>query len=106
MKHTYPTVALTILMVSALGIFAADKSSEKLKNAKPAKVNKVEKTPAKPAQQSGQDALTGSYIKQNVRRNGVVTDGANPVVVLDNDAIRNSGAADLRELLVLRGLNR
>jgi hypothetical protein len=106
MKLTSATVALSLLLISAVGACAADKSGVKPKDSKKAKPTKVEKASATSVQRPGQVALTGSYIKLDVHRNGVVTDGANPVVVLDNDAIRNSGAASLRELLVLRGLSR
>jgi hypothetical protein len=50
--------------------------------------------------------LTGSYIKQDIRKTGIVTDGANPVYVLDDQEIRNTGAGDLSELLIRRGFRR
>jgi hypothetical protein len=103
MKLTSSIMALTILLSSSALMLAADKSSEKSKDPKPAKLEKAKK--AKSHGRQEQVALTGSYIKRDVRLAGVVTDGAVPVYVLDNDAIRNSGAADLRQLLVLRGLN-
>src|SRR5215471_16131421 len=104
MKLTFPTIVLAVLLTSALGAFASDKPGSKLKDSGKTKVTKTDKA-AKPDKGSRQVALTGSYIKTDVRRNGVVTDGSNPVVVLDNEAIRNSGAADLRQLLVFRGLS-
>jgi len=98
MNLTSSLVALSVLLTCASGVLAADNTT------KPAKTTPAVKAQTKPAQHQP-TVLTGSYIKQNTRRNGVVTDGPNPVVVLDNEAIRNSGAADLRELLVLRGLS-
>jgi hypothetical protein len=48
--------------------------------------------------------LTGSYIKRTVNRSGQITDGPSPVVVIDRQAIERSGATDLRQLLVRKGL--
>jgi hypothetical protein len=104
MKRASLTLALTILFCSSAVLVAADRPAEKTKG-KPVKVEKAKKS-TKAAAGHEQIALTGSYIKRDVHRNGVVTDGPNPVYVLDSEAIRNSGAADLRELLVFRGLNR
>jgi hypothetical protein len=80
-------------------------------------VNSPETTASKPSKPASSDkpanrvpkkdtTVTGSHIKRDVRRNGLVTDGPNPVYVLDSKAIRDSGAADLRQLLVRNGLNR
>jgi hypothetical protein len=106
MKITSLMVALTLTLASALSVRAADKSSEKPKDAKPPQAPKMEKASTATAQKPKEIAMTGSYLKQPIRRNGVVTDGANPVVVLDRKAIENSGAGDLRELLVMRGIAR
>lgn len=105
MKRSSSLIAL-FLGLFCTAVLAADKPAETSKAAKPAKMTKAEKAPAKPQEQTSQVALTGSYIKHNARRNGIVTDGPNPVVVLDNEAIRNSGASDLRELLVFKGVAR
>ncbi len=48
--------------------------------------------------------LTGSYVKQTIHRSGQITDGASPVWVLDQKAIANSGATDLRQLLTRQGV--
>ena len=106
MKLTSSIVALAVLLTSAAGVFAADQSIEKSKAVKPTKVEKAKKAPTKAKKQPKQVALTGSYIKQDIHQNGTVTDGANPVFVIDEDMIRNSGATDVRELLIRRGLNR
>jgi hypothetical protein len=99
------SMVLAILLASAVGALAADKSNEKPTDTKQTKVTKAEKAPAKAKKQPKQVALTGSYIKKDIHQNGLVTDGANPVFVLNEDMIRNSGATDVRELLVLRGLS-
>ena len=80
------------------------------KNTKPqaqasAPVKKTPK-PAAPAPKPSKSALTGSYIKQKVVQKGLITDGASPVLVIDSEMIRNSGASDLRQLLTRPGLNR
>ncbi len=104
MKLTSLMVALTLTL--ALSSQAAEKSAPKTKTAKPVQAPKVEKSAAPAPQKPVEVALTGSYIRQPIRRAGVVTDGSSPVVVLDRKAIENSGAGDLRELLVMRGLAR
>lgn len=43
--------------------------------------------------------LTGSYLKQPVTRNGLVTDGTSQVVVINQEDIRRSGASDVRQVL-------
>jgi hypothetical protein len=48
--------------------------------------------------------MTGSYLPQNVNRNGAVTDGRNNVRVLDRSDIDRSGGADLRQSLRLQGV--
>lgn len=104
MKLASLTAALTVLLFSSTFVLATDKAAERPKDTNRAKIQKVKKAD-KPSRHQEQVALTGSYIKRDVRRGGVVTDGPDPVYVLDEKAIRNSGAADLRELLVFKGLN-
>lgn len=43
--------------------------------------------------------LTGSYIPQDINRNGPVTNGKNDVRVIDRSDINNSGGADVRQTL-------
>ena len=43
--------------------------------------------------------MTGSYLPQNVSRNGPVTDGRNNVRVLDRSDIDRSGGADRKQSL-------
>ena len=50
--------------------------------------------------------LTGSYIKRTVKRNGRITDGPSPVIVIDRTTIERSGARDLKQLLVGQGVGR
>ena len=99
------SIFLSVLLASSVCGFCADKTPLKGAKSTPPTSVKARKHAPKPASPE-RVALTGSYIKQDIHRNGIVTDSANPVVVLDNEMIRNSGAADLRQLLVLRGLSR
>jgi hypothetical protein len=48
--------------------------------------------------------LTGSYLKQNVTKNGEITNGKDNVRVLDRDKIDQSGAKDLNQFLQLQGV--
>ena len=98
------TKSLLIALSVGFALTTSGIAADKVKNPKaPEKQAK----PAPPA--AGVEkkmALTGSYIKRDIRRDGVITDGPNPVYVLDNDTIRNSGAADLSQLLLRRGFRR
>ncbi len=105
MKITSSTVVLSLLLACPIAGLAAEKADGKAQEAKQTKIVKTKKSAAK-SQKTENVALTGSYIKKDIHRNGIVTDGVAPVAVLDEEMIRNSGAADLREVLVRRGLNR
>ena len=54
--------------------------------------------------EKGSTHLTGSYLKQDITRNGEITNGKDNVRVLDRDKIDQSGAADLNEFLRLQGV--
>ena len=96
--------ALAIILCVARAAMACDKAKEGSEaNSSPAHKAKTQQT-ASP--QHEKVSLTGSYIKSNVRRAGQVTDGVEPVIVLDNATIQRSGAADLRQLLVRQGASR
>jgi outer membrane cobalamin receptor len=43
--------------------------------------------------------LTGSYVPQNVQRNGPVTNGSSDVRVVDQSDINNSGGKDVPQTL-------
>src|ERR1051326_5339712 len=89
------TLALGFATASAFaGDPAKDTKSSKSTSAKESKKSKPK---------SEQVALTGSYIKRDIRRDGLVTDGPNPVYVLDRKLIETSGAADLSQVLIRSG---
>ena len=50
--------------------------------------------------------LTGSYVPQDVQRNGTVTNGKSNVRVIDGSDINRSGSADLGQTLRELGANR
>ena len=103
MKTTVLIFAAAIALSSSA--VAGDKTQDAAKT-KPAPADKAKKTEAVAPEAEKNVPLTGSYIKRDVRRNGLVTDGSSPVYVLDNKAIQNTGAATLSELLLRRGLQR
>jgi hypothetical protein len=104
MKSTSLIVALTL----ACGISSSALAGEKTKDATQQKTSTPEQSKAKSEapQKESQVAVTGSYIKRDVRRNGVVTDTASPMFVLDHQAIETSGASDLSQVLLRRGFKR
>jgi hypothetical protein len=104
MKPTSLIVALTL----ACAISSSALAGEKTKDAKQTKPSTSEQSKAKSEAPLKEDqvTLTGSYIKRDVRRNGVVTDGSSPLYVLDRKAIEMSGAANLSEVLIRRGVAR
>ncbi len=106
------TTLLTGILILAVGCSVAFASDKDVKDAKDTKASTVatkekEKDKAQQTTAPRQEkvALTGSYIKRDVRRNGQITDGPSPVAVIDNKTIQNSGAADLRQLLNRQGVS-
>ena len=97
MKIRSLVITLAVLGLAS-SVLASDKTKEK-------QDNKSKKAKQEQAGEERQKVLlTGSYIKQDVRRNGRVTDGPSQVVVLDHDAIERSGASDLKQLLIRQGI--
>jgi hypothetical protein len=101
MKSNSLIVALALACALSSTAFAENKA----KDAKTEKPITPEQTQAKAEVhlKEKQVALTGSYIKRDIRRNGVVTDGPSPVFVLDRQRIETSGAADLSQVLIRSG---
>src|SRR5882762_1068316 len=84
MKTTSFTLGLAVFLAAASGALAADKAkATKEKAADRAK----KQAQAQPGQEQAKVMLTGSYLKQTVRRNGRITDGFSQVIVLDRDTI-------------------
>lgn len=114
MKTTSTILCLAALFASSLAYSedqtgATDKTKVKASESK-AKVSETKATVSKTESKKTSDTrtvetqLTGSYIKRNYHRSGQITDGPSQVVVLDRNTIEQSGAADLNQLLIRRGL--
>ena len=92
-----------VLFASLLGVCGAGETAKNKPATKsPAASTRAEKTWAVTETR----VLTGSYLKSTYKRTGQLTDGHSQVAVLDQQAIATSGAADLQELLIRRGLRR
>ncbi len=104
MKTSSLALILALAFAATTGALAGEKA--KAGQTRPAKAKVIKK--ANKAQHAASDKvlLTGSYIKQDIRRNGQITDGPNMLCVLDSKTIRNSGASDLRDLLLRYGMKR
>ena len=95
------TLFLAITCAAILSATASDQTkTNEVKTVSKAKAKKVQGD-----RKGGGVLLTGSYIKQDVRRTGRITDGANQVIVLDRDMIERSGASDVRQLLTHQGIH-
>ena len=57
---------------------------------------------AQPAERGG-TCLTGSYLKQDARRNGRISDGVDNVRIYDSQDIRRSGQSTPRDFLIRQG---
>ena len=102
MKRSSLLLVLVLSLAAALSSQAADKAKN-LKPAKKSAATQTKKAKSSGVQKEQQVALTGSYIKRDIHRNGIVTDGPNPVYVLDRQTINVGGGADLSEVLIRRG---
>jgi hypothetical protein len=90
-----------VLALTACSVALADEPAKS--------TSKAPQPTRKPKLEAPNDAkeveLTGSYIKRKVRRDGMITDGPNQVVVVDRTMIERSGAADLKQVLIRRGIH-
>ena len=99
MKNTSLICVLSFLLAAASGALAQDKAKDTNHATK-------EKDASQTRIASADHYVTGSYIKQKIHRDGQITDGPNPLIVIDQQTIERSGASDLRQLLVRRGASR
>jgi hypothetical protein len=89
---------LSILLAAASAAYPEEKAKNTKQTTKEKDASQTKVTSAGQPQY-----VTGSYIKQKINRDGQLTDGANPLVVIDQQTIERSGASDLKQLLVRRG---
>jgi 3-hydroxyisobutyrate dehydrogenase-like beta-hydroxyacid dehydrogenase len=101
MKTTKTVSTLTVLLISTL-IAVADGTEKK--NAKTSAAKSSKKEDATATHVEKDIVLTGSHLRQSVRRSGRITDGADHVIVLDMTTISHSGAGDLKQLLAREGV--
>lgn len=106
MKTSALLLAASLVLTASLANAADKPSTPTADNAGKKAAKPAAAQPTKVAPKPKKAELTGSYIKREVHRNGMITDGADPVWVIDNKTIRNSGAADLRQLLIRQGMYR
>jgi len=108
MKLNTFLVCLILALTSSYVACATDQADSKAGQKASSAVKAVTREKGKPSPKRVQKArgveLTGSHIKQDVRINGRITDGATQVVVIDHNALERSGAADLRQALSLSGV--
>ena len=95
------TTSLLFTMMLTLAFSSVGSGADQAKESKATPATK-EKRPK--AEQQEKVLLTGSHIKQEIRRNGRITDGATQVIVIDRATIERSGASDLKQLLVHTGI--
>jgi len=105
MKKTVILMLATLLFTSS-AVLACDKTKTKdTKKNNTAAADRASKNKTPSSEQKGGTLLTGSYVKQNVKRHGQITDGANQVIVLDRETIERSGASDVKQLLNRQGVH-
>jgi hypothetical protein len=100
MKMNALPLALVISLAAVSSVLAADTDTKPRETTTRAKT-KVQKSET-PKQKKVE--ITGSYLKRDVKKHGQITDGPYQVIVLDSATISQSGAADLGQLLVRRGI--
>jgi outer membrane cobalamin receptor len=102
------------LVFACVVLIAATSSALASDEAKADKAAKKDRTVAATTEKKGegqgvrsetQTSITGSYLKQKVRRNGLITDGVSQVVVLDRSNIERTGATSVRQLLNRYGVH-
>jgi hypothetical protein len=103
MKTNALITVLFITLAAASGALASEKLKES-KETKAASTDKAKDTQPQAALKEEKVVPTGSYIKRTIHRNGRITDGASQIVVLDHRTIEESGAADLKQLLIRQGV--
>jgi hypothetical protein len=67
---------------------------------------KVTKNTSRIEEQPKEVIRTGSMVKREVRRAGIITDGHQNLYVIDSEMIKNSGAFTLSQVLLRRGFTR
>lgn len=98
------TTSLVIAIALAVGVASLAKAADEKDSRQQQPAKKVQAEKAKKAPDEG-TPLTGSLIKRGYHRAGQITDSSSQVLVLDRDAIERSGASDLKQVLIRRGIH-
>jgi hypothetical protein len=110
----FPTIVAALLLATSAST-AADKStpaqpgSQKTITQTQAKAiaKKAKKKAKTKAAKKKRTFITGSYIPQKVTKNGVIVSaGPSPVIVIDSETIRRTGASDIPDLFRRGGWTR
>jgi hypothetical protein len=103
MKTNSLIAVLSITLAVASSALASDKLKEG-QETKPSPAIKSRDAQCPVGFKEEKVTPTGSYIKRTVHRNGRITDGMNQLIVLDHRTIEDSGASDLKQLLIRQGI--
>lgn len=109
MKTKTLAILTGALLVVASTALAGDNSDKKDSKSSTAAKNKDKK--AQTAKEYGATEtykgvkVTGSNVKQNIRKFGMITDNSSQLLVIDQTMIERSGATDLRQLLGKTGVH-
>ena len=105
MKTKSLAILIGVLAVVASTALAGDNSDKKdSKSSAAAKDKKTEKQSGATETYNGVK-VTGSNVKQNIRKNGMITDNTSQLLVIDHQTIEKSGAVDLKQLLNKQGIH-
>src|SRR5512139_3928869 len=99
MKLALMLGALSVVLGLTSNALACDKAKHQKETAS-------KKTTKAQAGEKGATYLTGSWIKQDVRRDGRITSGAKNVQVLDKKDIERSGQSTVGDFLRQQGVTR
>ena len=91
----------TLICAAALLSFVVTASAEDKKaTTQPAQPKKsAANSESAYTRRTSDTVLTGSYIPRPVRKDGQITDGPSPLLVIDSEMIKRSGSHDLADLL-------
>ena len=107
MRTTCLKLGLALALVALPGLLLAGETNTvtQAKAPRHTKAKTVVTAPkAKAKTKPAETTITGSLIKKPIKRNGMITDGTSQVLVLDQDAFRAAGAADIMQALNRRGV--
>jgi hypothetical protein len=105
MKPKLLVIAVAVTFVASSGVMAGEGVGNAKQTKKQAGLQTKSSQP-RALQKEPNAAPTGSYIKRDIHRSGMITDGPNPLYVIDQRAIQTSGAADLGQVLLHTGFRR